>query len=708
MNRWILAAPFLLGIVGFAAADYVIIVANVGSERELRGQQAGRGVGGAPGAGFPGGLQGAPGAGFPGGLQGAPGAGIRGGVPGLPGGLPGGKRGMGGVPAMTGAADIDDVPYFILAVVEVKPYLNNGDVLKQFQKGEKLGLSPSLAKVKLTDRLGEEYDKTNKPVYLLSHPSFGELHVLTESGGKSLPTVQQQFDKKLENLTLKGKPSAESLLQLAEWTLSHGLIDKFPTVMDKLVEADKGHRAAVAYLKVKSAIDQPPARDEGAIAQLKKALGGYKDVPGQYHYVLLYDRATALADVKAHLSQLENSFRGFYYWFALKGVALPTPSRRQVVVLTGSEKDFDSYHKALASGPVVVDGFYARRENLAVMSSKRLDESYDALSKYYQSWEDKGFRRADILLKPPKTDLQSVAEAQMLALMLKSMEKEAELATVSHDASRQLLFASGLLPNNVAAPEWLLFGMGSFFETPLQSPWPSLGAPNSYYLPHWTELKGKGLEKTRGDTLRRVVTDAYFRGLPTEGKAGSDERHVHDAALRKARATAWSLAYFLATSERRFEGLLAYFKELSKMPRDIELDDEILLGCFARAFGLVDASNKLDNAKLVSLEREWFSHMDNVHFESEATVKKIRQTLRDKLKEMQEAAEATHDQVPIDPRTGQPMQPGAFPPNGFPQQGPRPGGLPQQGPRPGGFRPQPQPQPQPQQPQPGRVPGRKR
>jgi hypothetical protein len=276
----------------------------------------------------------------------------------------------------------------------------------------------------------------------------------------------------------------------------------------------------------------------------------------------------------------------------------------------------------------------------------------------------------------------------MLALMLRALEKEAELATISHDASRQLLFASGLLPRNVAVPEWILFGMGSFFETPLQSPWPSMGAPSAYYLPRWTELKGKGFEKSPGQTLRKVITDAYFRSVPEEGKAGSAERQAHDAAVRRARTAAWSLTYFLATSNLRFTGLQRYFKELSKMPRDIELDDEVLLGCFARAFGMVDASNKVDNKKLDDLAREWYSHMDNVHFDSESIMKKIREVFREKLKEMQEAANENDGQGQTDPKNGKPPQPGQVPPIGgngrFPPQVPGPGGIVPPGKVPGG------------------------
>ena len=47
------------------------------------------------------------------------------------------------------------------------------------------------------------------------------------------------------------------------------------------------------------------------------------------------------------------------------------------------------------------------------------------------------------------------------------------------------------------------------------------------------------------------------------------------------RASAWALTYFLA--QQKLTGLQAYFKELSKMPRDIDLDDKALIACFARA-----------------------------------------------------------------------------------------------------------------------------
>jgi hypothetical protein len=711
MKHGFLAAALLFLSAGLASADYVILVANIGASKEKELQaQGGFGVqggmpagmaggfppGGAggnaglrggqpqgmppnmmpPGMGNRGGMAGMQGgmrggmAGMQGGMAGMQGgmAGMRGGMAGMRGGMmgmPGGMMGMMGM-MNSGPADVDDVPYFIVAIVEVEPATANVNLFKKLSD-DRVHPNPS-ARVKHKWGSSTLLHKT-------IHFDGDTIVLVKDADHKPLQTVLHRFNDKWTALLKDAKPTAEALLELADWTLAHGLVDKFPQVMDKLVEIDKSHPAAVAYLKVKAELDRPPARDDAASGWRKKLLRGYKVSPesDRQHYLLVYNSSNADdKQVQSHLDLLENSFRGFYYWFALKGVVLPVPAQRQLAVVTAQTKDFNHFHKILTSGPVVVDGFFARRENVSVMANKRQDDTYDSLNKFWKRWEDLGFQRTAIL-SGKKTGAESghprgaapevVAEAQMLALMLKTLEQEAELATISHDASRQQLFASGLLPRNVAAPEWLLFGMGSFFETPLQSPWPGLGAPSAYYLPRWQELKSKGFEKSPGDTLRKVVTDAYFRNIPPEGESETPLRHAHDAALRKARTSSWALTYFLA--KQKLDGLQRYFKELSKMPRDIELDDEVLLGCFARAFGCVDANNKVDKTKLNRLEDAWFSHMKNVKFESETIMKEIREVFLKKLKESQ--AQARPAQGQIDPRTGQPFQPngaGGFPPPG--------------------------------------------
>jgi hypothetical protein len=742
MNRWLLAlAVCFLGAAGLAQADCVIIVANLGHKKDQAGGMQGMpgmpgGMAGMPGAmrGMPGGMPGMPGgaAGMPGGAAGMPGAmrgmpggaaGMPGGAAGMPGGaagMPGGMRGMpggmqgmqgmpgamrgmpGGMPGMgmrgmgvmgamgmgmagmpgmgmfgggmlgnrgipgLAGADIDDVPFFIIAVVEVKNPSSNSSLHKKIEAKQP---------IEVRHRWGVSK--------LLPTTDVTETIFIRGADGKPLPTVADQYAARFKDTVDKNKPTVESLLDLADWTLRHGLVDRFPEVMGKLAEIDKGHPAVVAYTKVKAELDRPIKADSVAAAWKGKLPNGsrYKITETDtHHYAVLHASATdSAAEVKVQLDNLENTLRSYYYFFALKGLALPLPQQRLLAVVPGTEEDLNLLHGLLTSGPMVSDGFFARRENLTVLSSRRLDEQYDALETFSKPfWQDDHFNRKDIITKkgaghPRGADPNKVAQAQTLALMLAALEYESQLTTISHDGSRQLLYASGLLPRNVAAPEWILFGMGSFFETAPQSPWASPSGENAYYLPRFRELVDNGgFGKSHYEVLRQVVTDHYFRNLPARGAAGSAERRAHDAALRKARAATWALTYFLARDPQHFDGLMRYFKELSKMPRDIELDEEALLVCFARAFGAVDANGKVNKARLESLANNWFAFMANVHFDSENTMKTIRDYFRKKLKENEDALKSNAGQVQPGFQGGfpQPGMGGAVPPGGVvPPQG---------------------------------------
>jgi len=308
----------------------------------------------------------------------------------------------------------------------------------------------------------------------------------------------------------------------------------------------------------------------------------------------------------------------------------------------------------------VADSFFARREALPVYSPKRLDTPYTTLERGSQFYWQQGFNRDTLITYKGKAGVpagKTLPEAEtprLLAVLLKAMEEEWEATSVSHETSRQLLFATGLLPRNVAVPEWAQFGMGSFFETPLQSPWGGTGAPNSYWLPRFQELRSKGkLEADPYATLLKVITDDYFRQAA--------RRSASPADLRKARAAAWSLTYFLAQQE--LVGLQAYFKELSKMPRDIALDDKVLIACFARAMNCTTtdpATNRLviREPALRALAQRWINYTNAIQLESDS----IHQEIRKAYAQMSPAAPAA---------PAQNNGPGAGPGN----VGPRPGGT---------------------------------
>jgi hypothetical protein len=252
-----------------------------------------------------------------------------------------------------------------------------------------------------------------------------------------------------------------------------------------------------------------------------------------------------------------------------------------------------------------------------------------------------------------------------MALLMRVMEDDAELAAVSHDGTRQLLYASGLLPRGVAAPEWAQFGLGSFFETPVGSPWMSPGAPSFVYLPVFKEMvKRKRLEKSDVDTLRKVVTNSYFRFA---------ERAKTEGSKQKAESTAWALTYYLA--QKRLDGLLRFYQELAKMPRDLELSDEVLLDAFARAFDCVDANKNVDEAKLTKLAEQWVLYVNGTNLEAEEIYSEIRKTQA----EMRAQPNQGNNRGP---GTGAPTGPGGIPPGALPPGGPGGGRGP--GPRGGG------------------------
>jgi len=703
MKRWLLAIAVLLGAsVGYASADYIVIVANLGEQREIRTDPNGGGIGaiGQVGqfgqfgqfGGMPGGMRG--GGGFPGGMGGMRGGGI-GQIGGMPGGMrgggfPGGGQiggggalGLGGGGNFTGnppttppkpgdiEIDPDAVPLYVVAILEIRNL-----------PAQSVQLFNKLGKVEVEHHWGKSF--------LLAYADEERLHyrsdIIRRPDGTALPLLSDQYEKKHAAL-IKGteKPDTGSVLDLAQWALEHGLLPKFTELMDGLAKDDPAEKCVAAYVTVKAALDAP-LKDNGSTPEQDKLQEKYKlrrTARINDHYVVYHQSPTdSPIEVKSRLDRLEANFRSFYYWFAMKGISLPVPKERLTTVLASKEGDFTDLHSVLTSSPVVADGFFARRENLSIFSARRLDDGYDALVKLSDPLWAAGYNREELFKGvnkgvPFRTPLSKQIEAQAMALLLKAMESDGERASVSHDGTRQMVYAAGLLPRNVAAPEWIQFGMGSFFETPLGSPWTATGAPHVENLLNFKDYKKlKRLERTPGETLRMVVTDAYFRD------AARSKDPARAALERKARAATWALTYFLM--QTRPDGVLRYYKELSKQPRDVELDADTLLGCFARAFDLVDSGKNVDARKVDDLANQWDQFITrDTKFEFEDEVNRIRGFIASVTKETPKDKQPGDGTNPPTTPGGGPGRPGG--PDGGPVKPPGgPGGPGGPGRPPGG------------------------
>lgn len=451
------------------------------------------------------------------------------------------------------------------------------------------------------------------PKVLETNPSLTAVAVLHVGADRKLfPSVGRRLADKKNALQRDGdQATAEKYLDLADWTLRHGLLDDYIKVMEEMAEKHESHPAVASYKKIHQQLNEAKIPDNMRAWQAKLPL--YKS-ESSTHYVLFHNQPVATAlGVKSHLDYLEKTYRIGCYWFARRGQMVPSPQQKMMAVLTFKPNEYTDLHGVLGGSLRVEDGFFVRRHNLSILSGTTQNDSYEALEAFSSDmWQKSEFRDRDRLLQQrgrPK-DLQE-QQARSVAMMLQVLESRGARASCSHLAGRQFLFSAGLLPSNVRVPEWVQFGMGSFLESPVNSPWASPTGPSALYLPMFKELKQKNKLETRAsETLQKVITNAYFR------KALDAEKEPDQEELDKARSSSWALTYFLA--HRRFEDLLRYYKALGKMPRDLELSEPVLLETFARAFDLWNAeTNTVDKRKFDILASQWYDDINRTFTEGD-------------------------------------------------------------------------------------------
>jgi len=446
----------------------------------------------------------------------------------------------------------------------------------------------------------------------------------------SQASADQRFVARRKALEKEGK-TPEKLLQLAEWALEHGLTKSFLQTMDQLGKVDAKHAAVLALTKVREAMARPVTGVDPMALALTDVLKeeNYRTLTTDGgHYVLFTDLRQEKqneVDLKKWEERLEDAYRNFFYWFAVKGKDLPVPTYRLVAVVVAGPKDFERKHESLSPGPMVADGFLVRRNNVAVYSAVPIDEAYDKLEQYNKKeWQPYRVGRDELLTgavvkrtDPALRDPMTVAKLQTLALLQKAMEKENARAAVTHEGTRQLLAATGLLPRGVLAAEWVHSGMASFFETPFQAFYGGAGLPHWVYLVEFKHLKKTGELAKSHEVLLKTISDRYFvaANITQQLLDGSkDEREFLEPVLKDelltARTTAWALTHYLA--KHNLGKLEQYFREVASLPRDLEFDEAVLQGCFARAFDLGDSTDpgKLDMAKVTRLAEAWYAAME--------------------------------------------------------------------------------------------------
>lgn len=634
MKRFLAMVGLLVLCAGPAAADYLFIKIDLNKVNFSGDGQGGAGEGGAGGEGQPpgglpgGGLPGAggkgagaqPGAGRqPGGLQ--PG-GMQPGMGPRPGGLqaggmkPGmvGPMGMGGMGGLGGEyggeeAAVDIGSHYILAYIELKSVRK---ILQQGSDGPRI--------MEFDHRFG----RTGR---------FPEVPIV-EYGVVTKDSVGKEFGKKWGKVLTDGK-DAKDLYAAASWALAHGLTKSFHDAMTILSKVDAKHFAVVNYQRVQADLKKPlDADDPTSVAllnQLKEEFP-HLTVSKGGHYGLLTKpsgpQSAAITERRA--LRFEETFDNFFYWFALQeGVTQPAmPKYRLYAVLIDDRNSFHTAHALWGHPPMVADGFTPRRDNLIIISTKRLDENYSVFEKNVSALWTKGIAREELISgdiwkrAQAKQDMFTFAAFQTLAVMQRAMEDEGERASISHEATRQLLCSTGVLPRLVNVPEWVQSGMASYFDTPHGSLYPGVGLPSWSNLISFKYFRRKDrLGGSPHEAFLRTVSNKFFLdALRTADDLKDNVEKEKDNTLKEeqdiARGTAWALVYYLLDT-KRLPQLLLFTQELGNLPRDLELDDRTLQACFGRAFNLMDAKDprRLDPVKSRAFAGEWFEYMSQVTLE---------------------------------------------------------------------------------------------
>lgn len=709
VKLWI-AAISAVGLLSSSLwADYLVFRINVGDvpqSNQVAGQPGvpgqpgfpglgpgGPGLGGPNPGGFPGGFPG----GAPGGFAGAKPGGRPGGLPGAgPGFAPGGGPGLApgggvgeGVPGDPGQANPQEpqgAADWFLAVIQGElraasprgPYTFYAD-------GKSFNVQPGVGVANLAE------------IHIIPGPSLSrEFEELTKKRGLATKAPAELVLWMLQHWTYHGTTSGFDMLKKFE----EQLLTWEKNGLDKLPQADRP--IIERLLETRQLLRQELPAPTEILARIGLLARDYVHTSKEgYHYTIIHlQRDQKQADDL--LERLERLIHGVYYWFAYRGRPLPLPQAKLVVWLTSNAAACQKLRQELKElRPMSTDGFYSRFDQVLVVAPHRLDTAYGRLQARVK---DVDLLLADVsnkvlsqvfsnqpvpleytlslekLAKPDASTkkilplIQQVAQQDPNAMATLSLAnilinsspaiyEEGVVATITHEGTRQILDAVGLLPARASFPEAWRDGLLALLETPksngeFRAPAFHSGLGNLHwvYLPVFNffnneERVKKGEVVFYEKTPREVtlpVKQASLRDVVCGNgylEAQRAQLEQRELLLLKARAESWALVHFLA--QTRWPQLMQFYEELARLPRDMELSSDVIEGLFTMTFGLGDAKQpeKPDADKWQKLEEEWRKFMS-------------RQSLPLRLP-------AYVDAKPAQP-PNQPNAPGVPPGGGFP------------------------------------------
>ena len=676
MRRVIGITALLLIVAGSASADYILVRININQYHIFPPNMPVPTMPQPPGPGMGGGVPGAMGGAVPGAMGGA--------VPGAMGGAtPGAMMGGAGMMGNTGGTPMPKIPTvgggfggftgggFQLPVDPSNPNPMPAPVIPEDPNPRYITAwievknKPQFAGW-IPGGLGIIYQyehRWGKKAWLPLSPLYPHVGFYYED------KFVRELDNELKEELRRKNRNVENVLHVARKALERVRLDKFHNAMKEATDLDPKHPNVKLYQKVKNDLAFPIKEDDpnqlDLIRELRDDLKFKAHYSSSKRFCLLAsyaptDKLKPVIDRRLEL--MEESLECFYYWFALQKCEprqpLPmqpaVPKHRLLAVMKNTKSDFIDTNKQWGGPSIVGDGYTPRRDNVIILSTKpRIldpifqefdstvlpDKLRDANGRDGVKQFGLAFNR-DELLSGKATEQKYagqaaifIGSAQLATLVARTLEDQAERSTISHQVVRQLLTASGTVPRNVKAPDWIIEGIAAFLETPDGGIYPAFGSvPNLKHLVSFKHLYGKS--KDSANVLFDVVTDRYFqeaRRRTAEALETGDPAAMRRAVdeWERARCTAWSFVYFLAQNGK-MDLLLKYGKELDALPRDFDVPDSVVQRSFAKAFEMTDTKDprRIALVPLGNMAASWFTMMQETNLSMPAELQTYYQDER--------------------------------------------------------------------------------
>ncbi|MEM9366971.1 MAG: DUF1570 domain-containing protein [Planctomycetota bacterium] len=409
-----------------------------------------------------------------------------------------------------------------------------------------------------------------------------------------LATPASAFAVKRRDATKQG--SVDALLELAKWSLRHGMLDQSKELLGEAWKLDSENQQLRYLAGLMRYVNQPASESPSEEKRVRDLIGGHdmKRLRSK-HFLLLYDGEEVLdpitrktrAQMRSDL--LEKVYESFFLTFAFRGKYIKPPTEPMVVVLFSDHADFMLMERRLEMSLRQTAGFYLPSEDVSMFYDSGTSPAFQALNGLSQSLANT--RQAAIRNRSAASG-DVIRFAKTLELLIDIQRESDDVSVVSHEAVHHLAAATGLFRRDGRFIRWVHEGLASYFESAKMAQWSGVGNIDADRLGYYRLLQP---DPVRG-SLEFIVSDL---GFVVEEVLGNQ---------LPAYGQAWALTHFLF--DRHFDGLMAFYERLGELSegKDMKISEhaEEMLAVFDEVFP--------DRA---GLEIEWRRYMRTLRTDME-------------------------------------------------------------------------------------------